>query len=121
MSQNDPTDHALAAIASILDQPEPQNGSRDRTVDGEPDIADPEGYCRFGPGPIPAMRFKWTVRRENADDYFVDETIGDQSRPITTGPMSSSEAVRFVDDLHSETERRFQVIKNEMSGHRTSE
>ena len=44
-----------------------------------------------------AIRFKWTVRHEDNGHYFVDETIGDNSRPITSGPMSAESAIRFVD------------------------
>ena len=36
------------------------------------------GYSRIGPGPMAAIRFKWTVRLDNGD-YYVDETIGENS------------------------------------------
>ena len=61
MSESDPTDHALATIASILDQPEsppeverPMSGPRPAvpamaTTDGD-------GYSKIGPGPIAAIR-----------------------------------------------------------------
>ncbi len=63
-----------------------------------------------------AIRFKWTVRRGNDGHYFVDETIGNNSRSITTGPMSADAAVRFVDDQASEARQRFEALRNEMAG-----
>lgn len=117
MSQSDPTDHALAAIASILDQPEqrePEATSEEKPVAPAPIEVD--GYQKIGPGPVEAIRFKWTVRRENNDNYYVDETIGDNSRPISSGPMTRDAAIRFVDDRESEALRRFDELKSEMSG-----
>ena len=119
MSKSDPTDHALAAIASILDQPESFNDSDQPVIEASSVasvVENADGYTKYGPGPVAAMRFKWIVRRESDVAYFVDETIGDGSRPITSGPMSKEEAVRFVDDRDAEAQRRFETIKNEMSG-----
>ena len=118
MTEGDPTDDALAAIASILDQPAFPAG---RTiVDEKPEKPAPgmevDGYSKVGPGPMEAIRFKWTVRRESDDRYFVDETIGDNSRSITSGPMSADAAVRFVDDQASEARQRFEALRNEMAG-----
>ena len=121
MSQSDPTDHALAAIASILDQPSSQHELEEHAAaekSGGSDIEDANGYSKYGPGPVAAMRFTWTVRRENRDEYFVDETVGDGSRPIVSGPMSKEAAVRLVDHYDSEARRRFDLIKDEMTGHR---
>lgn len=119
MNQSDPTDHVLAAIASLLDHPESRNGSEKPVVE---DIAvgsersGAEGYCKVGPGPIAAIRFKWSVRRENSGEYYVDETIGEHSAPLITGPMSGDEAVKFVDDRESDVRRRFEMLRKEMSG-----
>ena len=44
------------------------------------------GYSKIGPGPMAAIRFKWTVRLDNGD-YYVDETIGENSAPLVTGPL----------------------------------
>jgi hypothetical protein len=118
--QNDPTDHALAAIASILDHPETarEPETAEVVVDGsiaaERNSAD--GYQRVGPGPMAAIRFKWTVRREENGDYYVDETIGENSIPIVTGPMTGDAAVKFVDDRENDARRRFEQIKSEMIG-----
>ena len=58
-----------------------------------------------------AIRFKWTVRREDNGEYYVDETIGENSDPIVSGPMSKDAAIRFVDDRESEARRRFEQLE----------
>jgi hypothetical protein len=118
LSQSDPTDHALAAIASILDQPEshrdPEKFSAEKPV--APERTGADGYQKVGPGPMAAIRFKWTVRREDDGAYYVDETIGENSQPIISGPMSADAAVRFVDDRENEARQRFEQLKSEMIG-----
>ena len=119
MTQSDPTDNALAAIASILDHPESQRGPEtpaadDTSIAPERDAAD--GYSRVGPGPMAAIRFKWTVRRADDGYYYVDETIGETIAPVVTGPMSGDAAVRFVDERESEARRRFEALRSEMTG-----
>jgi hypothetical protein len=167
LSQNDPTDHALAAIASILDNSESRRDAetrREPEADREqevhrqpealgepealaqpeadpqsevlsqpevhshaevlvveekplaPEMAEGDGYSKIGPGPIAAIRFKWTVRHHAADDYYVDETIGENSAPITAGPMSRDAAVRLVDDREYEAQRKFDQLRSEMTG-----
>jgi hypothetical protein len=119
LNQSDPTDHALAAIASILDQPEPVREPEKAAVEEKPIIpesVEADGYSKMGPGPMEAIRFKWIVRREDDGHYFVDETIGDNSLPITSGPMSAENAIRFVDDRESEARQRFERLKSEMTG-----
>ena len=119
MNQSDPTDHALAAIASMLDRPESQRGPEKpapETTLGTPERMAADGYCRIGPGPIAAIRFRWTVRREGNGEYYVDETIGENSAPVTSGPMSGDAAVRFADERESEARRRFEVFRSEMRG-----
>jgi hypothetical protein len=46
----------------------------------------------------------------------VDETIGENSMPVVTGPMSGDAAIRFVDESESEAQRRFEAIRSEMTG-----
>ena len=119
MTEGDATDHALAPIASILDQPaSPPEAAKAAEMPEAPlpQEAGIDGYSKSGPGPMEAIRFKWTVRRERDDRYFVDETIGDNSRSITTGPMSADAAIRFVDDQASEARQRFEALRNEMAG-----
>ena len=126
MNRSDPTDHALATIASILDPPETRRESEkvvaaeQRTVVPPPlPVAPPpieaHGYSRHGPGPMASIRFRWTVRLENGD-YYVDETIGENSAPIVKGPMSREAAIQMVDDRESDARRRFEQLKREMSG-----
>jgi hypothetical protein len=146
VSQSDPTDNALAAIASILDQPETHREPVRPAVDERPatppplptpaeaeapiqplastDIRAPveihapieaHGYSRVGPGPMAAIRFKWTVRADHGD-YYVDETIGENSNPIVNGPMSRDAAVQMVHDREADAHRRFEQLKSEMTG-----
>ena len=121
MTEGDPTDHALATIASILDeQASPREAVKTLADDERPanpvQPGEANGYWKVGPGPMEAVRFKWTVRHDSGDRYFVDETIGDNSRSITSGPMSADAAVRFVDDQASEARQRFEALRNEMAG-----
>ena len=119
VSQSDPTDHALAAIASILDQPE-SNREPEKSAAEEKPVAperiEADGYSKVGPGPMATIRFKWTVRREDDSTYYVDETIGENSQPIVSGPMSADAAIRFVDDRENEARQRFEQLKSEMIG-----
>jgi hypothetical protein len=62
-----------------------------------------------------AIRFKWTVRRERNGEYYVDETIGENSVPVVSGPMSGDAAVKLVDDRESEARQRFEQLKHEMT------
>lgn len=117
LSQGDPTDHALATIASILDKPEGQRESAKAAAEEKPSATvDADGYSKTGPGPMAAIRFKWTVRRAENGDYFVDETIGENSAAITSGPMPADDAVKFVDDRERDARTRFDQLRAEMSG-----
>jgi hypothetical protein len=122
---SDPTDHALATIASILDQAEaprvvdaPRPAEQPVIEEAMPTIvpADGDGYFKVGPGPMEAIRFKWAVRRADNGDYYVDETIGDSSAAHVTGPMWKDEAVKFVDDREREARQRYEQLRAEMSG-----
>src|SRR6266536_5833881 len=76
VSQSDPTDSALAAIASILDQP--QSPPDKPPVEEPPAVPQPveaHGYSKVGPGPMAAIRFKWAAREDNGH-YYVDEAVG---------------------------------------------
>ena len=126
MAHVDPTDHALATIASILDMPESRREPEKAVIAEQRPVAPPpipaapspieaHGYSRHGPGPMASIRFKWTVRLENGD-YYVDETIGENSAPIVSGPMSREAAIQMVDDRESDARRRFEQLKSEMTG-----
>ena len=121
MSQSDPTDHALAAIASILDESDSRRQRAEPAIEEHPIAPEPitaDGYSKIGPGPMEAIRFKWTVRHEGNGEYFVDETIGQNSRPVVSGPMTPDAAIAFVDAREMETRRRFEALREEMSGQR---
>jgi len=151
LSEIDPTDHALATIASILENPEPALVARDTeaaaadeetvahedTVASEhsadehvvadehpvveeqplvPEHTDADGYSKVGPGPMVAIRLKWTVHRSDDGQFYVHETIGEQSAPVVNGPMTSEAAVRFVDEHEDEAHRRFEELRSEIAG-----
>jgi hypothetical protein len=119
LSQSDPTDNALAAIASILDHPEAHREPEKAAVEEvpvAPELIQADGYSKVGPGPMAAIRFKWTARRTDSGEYYVDETIGPDSTPVVSGPMSRDAAVRFVDEREIEARRRFEQLKSEMTG-----
>lgn len=142
MAEIDPTDHALATIASILEHPEPvlvvrdtatetavadeQAEAREQVVADEhpvveeqplvPEHTDADGYSKIGPGPMVAIRLKWTVHRGDDGQYYVHETIGEQSAPVVSGPMTSEAAVHFADAQEHEAHRRFEELRSEIAG-----
>jgi hypothetical protein len=119
LNQSDPTDHALAAIASILDQPEAHPEPQKAAVEEKPitpELIEADGYHKVGPGPMTTIRIKWTARLEDNGDYYVDETIGENSTPIVSGPMARDAAIRFVDELEREARQQFEQLKSEMAG-----
>jgi hypothetical protein len=147
LSDIDPTDHALATIASILEHPEPVLVVRDTEAETEttavadehlgadehalvaehehpvveeqplvPEHTDADGYSKVGPGPMVAIRLKWTVHRGDDGQYYVHETIGEQSAPVISGPMASEAAVHFVDAHEDEAHRRFEALRSEIAG-----
>ena len=131
LAKRDPTDHALATIASILDlgdsrrtAEKPVRAKKAPAPAPEPTPVrepapvpeDADGYCKVGPGPMEAIRFKWTVRRADGDQYFVDETIGGNSTAIVSGPMDREAAIRFVDDRENDARKLFEQLRHEMAG-----
>jgi hypothetical protein len=152
VTESDPTDHALAAIASILDKPEtseeqnpgstPESKTTDQpefrlaeeilttapaaappsapappsTLTDADSFTEADNYTKFGPGPLAAVRFKWIARRDDNGDYFVDETIGENSHPLVNGPMTSEAAISFVDDRERDARQRFEALRSEMAG-----
>jgi hypothetical protein len=135
--QSNPTDDALAVIASILDKPAekppPQPVENRGISDQEIPVASPppqpasvdvdidvDGYVKLGPGPLDAIRFKWAARPAGDGNYFVDETIGDKSVPMTSGPMRKQDVIRFIDERERDARRRFEALKSEMTGRRSS-
>jgi hypothetical protein len=128
VASNDPTDHALAAIASMRDGAEGEAALQPQTEAEKPAIAviedeplapeqpDGDNYFKVGPGPMASIRFRWSLRRGGNDSFFVDETIGANSTPITSGPMSREAAIKMIDDREADARRRFEDLRNEMAG-----
>ncbi len=122
LNRNDPTDDVLAAIASIFDKsdaPPAAPQSEDETTEQPSHSASQpreiDGYSRSGPGPLDAIRFKWTARRDDNGEYYVDETIGAQSRAVSSGPIAEDEVVAFVDSRVKQARERFDRLKNDMT------
>jgi hypothetical protein len=131
VTQSDPTDDALATIASLFDPPEVRRETEKQPVAAKQKVAekhptaerlvipnpvDVDGYSKTGPGPIAAIRFKWTVRASENGDYYVEETIGPSSAPLVNGPMSREAAIRLVDERERDAKQRFEQLRSEMSG-----
>jgi len=119
LTQSDQINHALAAIASFLDHTHSHSEPEEPAVEEKPivsEMVEADGYQKVGPGPIAAIRFKWRVRRGDHDEYFVDETIGENSTPIVSGPLTKEAAIRFVDDREGDARQRFEQLKSEMAG-----
>ncbi len=138
LTQSDPTDDALATIASLFEPPEARReaekpatvekrAAADRQATAErqhataerlviPNPVDVDGYSKTGPGPIAAIRFKWTVRSTENGDYYVEETIGANSAPLVNGPMEREAAIKLVDEREREAKLRFDQLRSEMTG-----
>lgn len=121
MSQSDPTDNALAAIASILDGSEAKSSAPpaapvdDDTPSPSPAEIEVDGYSKLGPGPLDSIRFKWTARRDIDGKYYVDETVGDTKRAISTGPMPKHEVIKFIDERERVARERFEALRSELN------
>ncbi|MCA1402523.1 hypothetical protein [Bradyrhizobium sp. BRP56] len=113
-----------------VEQPEPSKAEPSKAETSEPEPSEPEaepesiqppppqpieanGYSKSGPGPMAALRFRWTVRQDGAQ-YYVDETVGEASTPLVNGPMDRDAAIKFVDDREAHARRRFEHFKHEM-------
>ncbi|QOZ38091.1 hypothetical protein XH92_24150 [Bradyrhizobium sp. CCBAU 53421] len=124
-----PADPAVVEPAPT-EEPEPVEQSETNESElSEPETSAPEpepapiqppqpieanGYSKSGPGPMAALRFRWTVR-EDGGQYYVDETVGEGSRPMVNGPMDRDAAIKFVDDREAEARRRFEHFKHEIA------
>jgi len=60
-----------------------------------------------------ALRFRWTVREDDGR-YYVDETVGEGSTPLVSGPMDKDAAIKFVDDREAAARQRFAHFKHAM-------
>ncbi|MGY3698475.1 hypothetical protein ACVIGA_008555 [Bradyrhizobium sp. USDA 3240] len=102
-----------------LEEPEPVEPEAVAPEPSEPEPIRPaqpieaNGYSKSGPGPMAALRFRWTVREDGAQ-YYVDETVGEGSTPLVNGPMDREAAIKFVDDREAEARQRFEHFKREI-------
>ncbi|MCC8973345.1 hypothetical protein [Bradyrhizobium brasilense] len=95
-------------------EPEPsQPEAEPEPIQPPPQPIEANGYSKSGPGPMAALRFRWTVRQDGAQ-YYVDETVGEASTPLVNGPMDRDAAIKFVDDREAQARRRFEHFKHEM-------
>ena len=122
MSRNDPTDDVLAAIASIFDKSDaplaaehPDDTMPSAETDSSATPRAVDGYMRSGPGPLDAIRFRWTARRDDNGEFFVDETIGAQSRTMSSGPIPENEVIAYIDTRVHEARERFDKLKEDMT------
>ncbi|WP_235999870.1 hypothetical protein [Bradyrhizobium uaiense] len=99
----------LEAVEPEVDEPEPSEPEPIQP----PQPIEANGYSKSGPGPMAALRFRWTVREDGAE-YFVDETVGEGSTPLVNGPMDRDAAIKFVDDREAEARRRFEQFRHEI-------
>ncbi|WP_050406657.1 hypothetical protein [Bradyrhizobium embrapense] len=103
-----------------VEQSEPSEAKLSEPEPSEPEPVQPprpieaNGYSKSGPGPMAALRFRWTVREDGAQ-YYVDETIGEGSTPLVNGPMDRDAAIKFVDDREAEARQRFEHFKHEIA------
>lgn len=141
VSENNPSDYALAAIAVHLNKPElsneadtggaPESETAEQphlepekeiltaepsTPDLSSDLNEADDYTKYGPGPLTDVRFKWTTRRGDNGDYFVEETIGESSYPLVSGPMTKDAAIKLVDDRERGARQRFDALRSAMAG-----
>ncbi|GKQ51016.1 hypothetical protein [Bradyrhizobium sp. Ce-3] len=100
--QSEPSEHAPSEPA-----PEPEPFQPPQPIEAN-------GYSKSGPGPMAALRFRWTVREDDGR-YYVDETVGEGSTPLVNGPMDSDAAIKFVDDREAEARRRFEQFRHEIA------
>ncbi|TWC05640.1 hypothetical protein FBZ93_103661 [Bradyrhizobium macuxiense] len=105
VAQAEPSEPELSESEPSAPEPEPIQ---------PPQPIEANGYSKSGPGPMAALRFRWTVRQDGAQ-YYVDETVGEGSAPLVNGPMDRDAAIKFVDDREAEARRRFEHFKHEIA------
>ncbi|UGY03050.1 hypothetical protein [Bradyrhizobium quebecense] len=106
VEQSEPSETELSEPEPSVPEPEPEPIQ-------PPEPIEANGYSKSGPGPMAALRFRWTVREDGAQ-YYVDETVGEGSTPLVNGPMDRDAAIKFVDEREAEARRRFEHFKHEI-------
>jgi len=114
--QKRPDDNVLAPLrASSIKRLTIGAGKARLRKSGRPEMVEAGGYQKVGPAHC-RDPFQMDGPREAHNEYFVDETIGENSAPVVTGPLTGDAAIRFVDDREREARERFEQLKNEMAG-----
>ena len=115
MASIDRTDPALAAMESIFGttaRPESPGPSE------PPDPENLDGFARMGPGPFASLRIQWAARAVGDGRYVVDETIGENSAPITSDPMTAEAARQFIEARQRDATERYEQLRREMAAPR---
>lgn len=72
-------------------------------------------YTRTGPGPIAAIRTRWTARPVGSITFVVDEVMGDNGTPVTSRPMSREAAIKLVDERAQAAHERYALLRSELA------
>lgn len=72
-------------------------------------------YTRTGPGPIAAIRTRWTARPVGSITFVVDEVMGDNGTPVTSRPMSRDAAIKLIDERAQAAHERYALLRNELA------
>ncbi len=74
-----------------------------------------ETYTRTGPGPIASIRMRWTARAVGSIAFVVDEVMGDDGMPVTSGPMSREAAIKLIDERAQAAHDRYAELRSELA------
>lgn len=77
-----------------------------------------DGFAGMGPGPFASLRIQWTARATGDGRYVVEETIGENSAPITSDPMTADAARRFIETKQREALERYEQLRLAMTAPR---
>lgn len=94
------------------------DGTENRTAAPHPaqtGAAASEGYTRTGPGPIAAIRMRWTARPVGSITFVVDEVMGDNGTPVTSRPMSREAAIKLIDDRAQAAHEQYALLRSELA------
>lgn len=72
-------------------------------------------YTRTGPGPIALIRMRWTARAVGSIAFVVDEVMGDNGTPVTSGPMSREAAIQLIDQRAQAAHDRYAELRSELA------
>ncbi|MGN6308865.1 MAG: hypothetical protein ACTHNN_04850 [Xanthobacteraceae bacterium] len=72
-------------------------------------------YTRTGPGPIAAIRTRWTARPVGSITFVVDEVMGENGTPMTSRPMSREAAIKLIDERAQAAHERYALLRSELA------